>query len=130
LLVKQYLIYALTFVLVVLSVLKLQKILVALINPSQAGALVRKLGPAAPLAGLQHLKRVRKLPDTAAQLEIILCPVGEPQLAKPGNDRAAQPTEWTALGLKEAGIPDAVIRIISEERLLLRTAVVSFEAMS
>ena len=54
--------------------LELLGMFAACIEPKLGGQLMKRLGPAAPLTGLQHLKRVRKSERAQGKLEVLLCP--------------------------------------------------------
>ena len=87
--------------------------------PSQASALVRKLGQASPLKGLQHLKRVQRLStgsSSAGSLEIILHALSHKPVID-GQKHAWEVDEMTALG-----IPSAVVDLVSEHSLQPRLA--------
>lgn len=91
----------------------------ATILPSQASTLVKQLGQASPLRGLQHLKRVHRLStgsSSAGCLEIILHAL--PQ--KP--DTGWQEREWDVDEMTSIGMPSAVVDLIREYLLQPRLA--------
>ena len=86
----------------------------AAILPSQASTLVKQLGQASPLEGLQHLKRVQRVSagsSSAGFLEIILHALPH----KPVTDW--QGHEWDVDEMTFIGIPSAVVDLISKYSL-------------
>ena len=102
-----------------LAGLRIQHLLVATIAPSQASTLVKELGQASPLPGLQHLKRIQRLTtgdSSSKALEIILHAL--PNEPDTGNEyRACTPQQLAAMG-----VPAAVIDIVEKHSLEPRLA--------
>ena len=102
-----------------LAGLQIQHLLVATIAPSQASTLVKELGQASPLPGLQHLKRIHRLTtgnSSSKALEIILHALhSEPDT---GHEYRACTTQQLAA----MGVPAAVIDIVDKHSLEARLA--------
>ena len=102
-----------------LAGLQIQHLLVATIAPSQASTLVKELGLASPLPGLQHLKRIQRLitgNSSSKALEIILHAL--PNEPDTGHEyRACTPQQLAAMG-----VPAAVIDIVKKHSLEPRLA--------
>lgn len=99
-------------------------VLLALIRPRQACAIMDHLAPAVPLNGLQHLKRLRKLPkqeDGQPAMEVLLCPLPSEQ-QPPTAGGATTFCAWSADSLAAAGAPDAVVQLTTEQVLPVRRA--------
>ena len=99
--------------------LEIQQLLVATVVPSQASTLVKELSQAAPLPGLQHLKRVQRLSaasSSAKLLEIILHALPE----GPATGHEAQ--AWAQQDLGAIGVPSAVTDLIARHSLTPRLA--------
>ena len=103
----------------------LQDVLLALITPSQASILMGQLAPAVPLKGLQHLKRLRRLPepqDGKPALELLLCPLPSVLPAADGKAADTQYTSWPAQTLEAAGAPGPAVQLVAEHGLRVRRA--------
>lgn len=102
--------------------IELQNVLVAIIQPSQASRLVKQLAITSPLAGLQHLKRVRKLHDSKTELEIIICPIVQPSSTT--QPEHSSQCIWEEALLRTLGVTDELLRIIAEHELRMRSLAV------
>ena len=79
--------------------------LAACAEPRRGGPLVRLLGTVAPLPEMPHAKRVRKHPEDASQLELLLC-------AAPCEGGAALPAELAAF-LAEHSLQTHIVQVPS-----------------
>ena len=76
---------------------------------------MKLLAGAAPLTGLQHVKRIRKAPSTgtaAAKLNILLCPVAAPdplRCASPSTLAARAAPACGTLAAAKNGGPESVV---------------------
>ena len=83
------------------------------------GQLMKALASAAPLAGLQHVKRVRKSGAEPGKLEILLCPAGSEAGAagRAGGLAGDASAEGTAAAECGACLPPAVAAIVEQHSL-------------
>ena len=96
--------------------LELVTLYAACIEPKLGGQLMKRLGPAAPLQGLQHAKRVRKSTSQPGRLEILLAaaPAAAEGLSIAANGLDSEPTVLVTL-------PPVVESLVREHSLQLHT---------
>lgn len=76
----------------------------ASISTNLGGTLIKQLASPAPLTGLHHAKRVRRHPEDAARLQILVCPVsaGAPDALPPSISSVIA---HHSLHLENVGVP-------------------------
>eukprot|EP00884_Botryococcus_braunii_P010867 jgi/Botrbrau1/19782/Bobra.0124s0030.1 len=123
------------------SGLQLVDVFVATVAPPEASQMIAALAEVAPMAKLQHLKRIRRIGSgpSPGRLEIIVCPCGDPADAHNAGDEDNCRPILNELAHQSAGrteshpvaqlyIPAAVREVVQQKGLQLHRTQVSGRA--